>query len=269
MMKLSKIPGRRLAVVITIILIAVGFAVFFAVDIIMNSKPDVIAHRGASQVMPENTAFAFEAAIGMKADGIELDVQLTSDGVPVVIHDKSLKRTTGVDKNVSEVSLSEIQELDAGSWFSPFYNGARIMTLDEALEFIDGRCFVNIELKSNGAEEKVAALIESHSMKNKCVVTSFSYSHLENIKEIDSDVRTGLIVSRLTGKLSDYKAADAFSVKSVFITADTVSEAHKCGKDIYAWTVNNGQEVQRLIKIGVDHIITDKPELVRAMVDES
>ena len=241
-----------------------------ALRFLFHQAPLIIAHRGASDTAPENTAFAFEAAINVGADGIELDVQQTADGVLIVFHDMNMERITGLDKNVSDVTYEEIQSLDAGRWFAPEFSGAGIMTFEEVLAFIDGRCFLNIELKNfsqklNG-EKQAADLILKYNMEDKCCVTSFSYDTLKRIKKCSEDIHTGLIMSRASGYFYDLEAADAFSIKSMFIKEQTIVNAHRCGKEVYAWTVNTSAEMKRLADIGADHIITDKPELAKEML---
>lgn len=241
-----------------------------AIRFLFHQAPLIIAHRGASDTAPENTAFAFEAAINAGADGIELDVQQTADGVLIVFHDLNMERITGLDKNVSDVTYEEIQSLDAGRWFAPEFSGAGIMTFEEVLAFIDGRCFLNIELKNfsqklNG-EKQAADLILKYNMEDKCCVTSFSYDTLKRIKKCSEDIHTGLIMSRASGYFYDLEAADAFSIKSMFIKEQTIVNAHRCGKEVYAWTVNTSAEMKRLADIGADHIITDKPELAKEIL---
>ncbi len=241
-----------------------------ALRFLFHQAPLIIAHRGASDTAPENTAFAFEAAINAGADGIELDVQQTADGVLIVFHDMNMERITGLDKNVSDVTYEEIQSLDAGRWFAPEFSGAGIMTFEEVLAFIDGRCFLNIELKNfsqklNG-EKQAADLILKYNMEDKCCVTSFSYDTLKRIKKCSEDIHTGLIMSRASGYFYDLEAADAFSIKSMFIKEQTIVNAHRCGKEVYAWTVNTSAEMKRLADIGADHIITDKPELAKEIL---
>ena len=241
-----------------------------ALRFLFRQSPLIIAHRGASDTAPENTSFAFEAALNAGADGIELDVQQTADGVLIVFHDLNMERITGLDKNVSDVTYEELQSLDAGSWFAPKFCGARIMTFEEALAFIDGRCFLNIELKNlspkQNGEKLAAELILKYNMEDKCCVTSFSYDTLKRIKEYSEDIHTGLIMSRAAGYFYDLEAADAFSIKSIFIKEQIVINAHRCGKEIYAWTVNTSAEMERLAAIGADHIITDKPELAKEVL---
>lgn len=238
---------------------------------VLSVEPVVVAHRGASADAPENTIYAFAAAMESGAGGIELDIQQTADGVPVVTHDLNLKRISGWNKKISDVTYEELRDLDVGSWFDPIYGEARIMTLEEVLLFTGGEIFLNIELKSDAQgeclEEKVADLIVQYGMENRCCITSFSYQSLKIIKEYCPEIRTGFLMSYAYGNFYSLEAADAFSIKSMFINQQVVSNAHQKGKEVYAWTVNSVPEMQRMLNLGVDHIITDKPELMQAQID--
>ncbi len=200
-----------------------------AVRFVLSSHPLAIAHRGASSSAPENTVYAFTAAMEQGADGIELDVQQTKDGVPVVIHDLNLKRVAGINREVSSFTFDELSQIDVGSWYSPEYSDARIMALEDVFILTDGRIFMNIELKrgakSDNLEQKVVSLIEKYNMENKCCVTSFSYDSLKQIKEYNSDIKTGLIMSIATGSFYTLEAADAYSIKSTFISSQAVNNA--------------------------------------------
>ncbi len=238
---------------------------------VLTAEPMVIAHRGASADAPENTIYAFAAAMEIGADGIELDIQQTADGVLVVTHDLNLKRISGWNRKISEVTYEELRDLDVGSWFDPMYQAARLMTLEEVFRFTDGHVFLNIELKSDAEgermEEKVADLIVQYGLENRCCVTSFSYASLKKIKAYCPEIRTGFIMSYAYGNFYDLEAADAFSIRSMFINQQIVSYAHQNGKEVYAWTVNTVPEMQRMLNLSVDHVITDKPELLAAQID--
>lgn len=106
-------------------------------------------------------------------------------------------------------------------------------------------------------------------MENKCCVTSFSYDSLKKIKKYNSNIKTGLIMSIATGNFYTLDAADAFSIKSTFISTQVVSNAHLQGKEIYAWTVNNTGEMRRMLNVNADHIITDRPELLLEQIDRN
>ena len=237
-------------------------------------KPTITAHRGLSAKAPENTLYAFSDAIDAGADMIELDVQQTKDGVLVVLHDQDLQRTTGMNRNIWDVTYDEIRDLDAGSWFDPAYANARIPTLEETLQFIDGRIRLNIEIKptdhtSPTLEQDVADLITKYGYTDNCWVTSFSYSSLKRIKETNPDIRTGYIMSVAYGQFYSLKYADAFSLNKVFVTSQVVNSAHQAGKQVFAWTVNSVSEVRSLCNLHVDSIITDDPIMVQDVVSRT
>ena len=268
------------AVIAAVVLVCVDGAYIYklasgeaAVRFVLNVRPQTIAHRGSSASAPENTKYAFAAAMEQGADGIELDVQQTKDGVPVVIHDLNLKRVAGINKKVSSFTYEELADIDVGSWFGEEYSDARIMSLEDVLIMTEGRIFLNIELKrgaeTSGIEEKVAGLIEEYGIENKCCVTSFSYDSLKLIKQYNPDIKTGLIMSIASGNFYTLEAADAFSIKSTFISAQVVGNAHQQGKEVYAWTVNNTGEMRRMLNVNADHIITDRPELLIEQIDRN
>lgn len=153
--------------------------------------PKVIAHRGASAYAPENTMTAFEKAIELGAQGLELDVQLSSDGKLVVIHDEKLDRTSNAKGWVKDKTLDELKSLDFGSWFSKAFAGEKIPLLDEVMELIsawDG--ILNIEIKSGvviypDIEQKVAAAISKFNMHDRIIVSSFNHYSLVNLRKID------------------------------------------------------------------------------------
>jgi len=234
-------------------------------------NPTVMAHRGLSADAPENTLYAFSDAISVGADFIELDVQQTRDGVLVVMHDSNLKRTTGVNKDIWDVDYADIQNLDAGSWFDPAYANARIPTLEETLQFVDKRARLNIEIKptkhgSDTLEQDVAELITQYQYTDACYVTSFSYSSLKKVKEVNPEIRTGYLMSVAYGQFYSLKYADAFSLNKVFVTSQVVNAAHQQGKQIFAWTVNSMSEVRSLCNLHVDSIITDDPVMVQNVI---
>lgn len=234
-------------------------------------NPTVMAHRGLSADAPENTLYAFSDAISVGADFIELDVQQTRDGVLVVMHDSNLKRTTGVNKDIWDVDYADIQNLDAGSWFDPAYANARIPTLEETLQFVDKRAKLNIEIKptkhgSDTLEQDVAELITRYQYTDACYVTSFSYSSLKKVKEVNPEIRTGYLMSVAYGQFYSLKYADAFSLNKVFVTSQVVNAAHQQGKQIFAWTVNSMSEVRSLCNLHVDSIITDDPVMVQNVI---
>ncbi len=235
-------------------------------------RPFVTAHRGASLLAPENTMAAFAAAVETGADMIELDVQQLSDGTLIILHDSNFRRTTGINLNTWEATKSDLENMDAGSWFDEKFSYEPIPTLEDVLIFAhENRIRLNIELKSTGnepnLEEAVAALIDDYNFQDLCVITSLQYSVLSRIKEINPNLTTGYILSVAYGPFYDLENADLFSVRADFITENMVASIHNHGKRIFAWTVNSEAEMERMDSLRVDSIITDTPILARSIVD--
>lgn len=230
----------------------------------------VAAHRGDSTEAPENTLAAIEKAIDNMADYAEIDVQETKDGVVVLLHDSNLKRTTGVEGEISDWNYKDIRILDAGSWFSEEYEGEPIPTLAEVLDMAKDKIKLNIEIKLNGTERNlipsVVKLIEIYGMEDDCVVTSFQASALKEVKALNEDIRTGYILKVAYGDFSGLKYADALSVNYSFATSTLVNDAHDAGKEVYVWTVNSEMKIKNMISNGVDMIITDRPAFARETI---
>lgn len=221
--------------------------------------------------MRRKTPSTLSDAIDAGANLIELDVQQTKDGVLVVMHDSSLRRTTGDKRSIWEVDYDEIADLDAGSWFDPAYANARISTLEDVLRFVGGKVQLNIEIKptkhnTDDLEQNVADLIAQYGYEDKCWVTSFSYTSLKKVKQANPNIRTGYIMSVAYGRFYTLKYADAFSLNKVFITRQVVNSAHQAGKQVFAWTVNSTSEVRSLCNLHVDSIITDDPVMAQQVI---
>ena len=233
----------------------------------------ITAHRGASKEAPENTLAAFRQAIDDMADYIELDVQMTSDGYIVVMHDTSAYRTTGVAKNITDMTYEEVKQLDAGYWFSDKYRGEKVPSFEEVLKLVKGSTRsikLNVEIKSSPESDivakKVVELIKKYSMEDDCVITSFDYDALLAVKNLDKDIQTGYILSVAYGKFYEDTRVDFFSVNASFLTKRVVDAIHNTGKQVYAWTVNNDTSIKNLANKGIDNIITDVPVTAREVV---
>ena len=267
------------------IIYAVVLALSIVLDIIyiigsFNNNPfervaifhntDITANRGASVDAPEKTLASFSKAIEDMADVIELDVQMTKDGYIVVMHDTSAYRTTGVLKNITELTLREVKRLDAGYWYSEEYKGEKVPTLEEVLQLAKGKIKLNIEIKtadnSDEVAKKVVKLIQKYSMQDSCVITSFDYSALQAVRSYDEDIEVGYILSVAYGKFYEIDDVDFFSVNASFLTKRVVDAIHNSGKQVYAWTVNNDASIKNLTNKGVDNIITDKPVTAREVI---
>lgn len=231
-----------------------------------QKKVMVTAHRGASYGAPENTRASIALAIEEQADYAEIDVRLTKDGIPVLMHDQALFRTTGVVNDIDNVTYAELLTYDVGYRYAAEFSGETVPSLQEILERDGRKIKFNIELKDGNSRElaeTVVNLIANYGLEEQCVITSDSYEQLEWVKKINDRIRTGYILSLVYGEIFGYEAADFFSIKSECITEQLVKSAHAKGKEIHAWTVNKAYEVERMQELGVDNLITDKPAYVR------
>ena len=238
------------------------------------SRTQVTAHRGFSRIAPENTIPAFEAAMDCGADFIELDVQLTSDDVLVVCHDDKLDRTTDGKGELRKHTYEELLQLSAGSWFSKDgeFDDVRIPTLAEVLDLVGKNIMLNIEIKRSGnpkrTAEKVVELVEEYGIVNSCYVTSFSYPALKKVKQLNPKIKTAFIANLATAtSYSQLPYIDAVSMNYLFVNQSVVNSAHHNGKRIFVWTVDRQSEMQKMMALGVDNIITDRPDRALEVVN--
>ncbi len=240
------------------------------IELFGSGTTTISYHRGYCAVAPENTIPAFEAAINDGCDIIELDVQQTKDGVVVVAHDPTLKRTAGISERIADLTYEELEQVDVGSFFSAEYAQTRVPTLEEVLKLCQGRTDLNIEIKQNGSQPQLEAetvrLIREYDFTNHCTVTSLSYESLDRVKSLEPAIRTGYILAIGVGSYYDLPAADFFSVEASFITSGMVSEIHMRGKTVSAWTINRQDDAERLYYLGVDDMITEDPAMVRDVI---
>lgn len=268
---------KRIIALSIVVVIGVNFAYNFAdrrgvLHMGLDNPVEVTAHRGYSAVYPENTIPAFKGAIQVGADWAELDVQQTADGEVIVMHDSNLKRTTGLDKEVWQVTWDEIKDLDNGSWFDKKYQTVRIPTLEEVLKVCRGKIHLNIEIKPSGhdkdLEEQVAKLLKKYHMRDTCVVSSLKYDSLRKIKQADDSIETAYITSVSYGNFTDLEYADGYSVESTLLSKSFVNKAQKTGKQIYVWTVNSEERLEKVVGMGIDNVITDDPVMAKELIYE-
>ena len=256
----------------SIVLMSVNYGALTVLYVQLDRLREVqlTAHRGASTSAPENTMPAMEAAVDQMADFAELDVQETRDGVLVLFHDSTLERIDGTRRTIRSLSWDELQQVDAGGWYSEQYSGTRIPKLEDVIEYVRGRMMLNIEIKYAGASsdlpEKVVDCIRENDFVEQCVVTSTSLSYLKRVKAADSDIYTGYILSAAYGSYYEDDAIDFISLISSSANRKLVERVHACGKEVHVWTVNKKSELERMKMIGVDNIITDRPILAREVI---
>ncbi len=245
-----------------------------------KDRPLIFAHRGACKAAPENTLPAFEAALRLGADGVELDIQYSSDGGLVVFHNPTLEATSTGTGRVTAHTLAELRELDAGAWFGPGFAGTRIPTLDEVLDLLRGRALVNIELKvlysfrSSLSADAVTA-VRRHGMADQVIFSSFNPFALRDAKRAGPEIETGLLLApdlpawmRL-GLTRRYARAGGLHPELVMVDAAYMARARKLGLPVRVWTVDEEADMRRLIDLGVDAIITNVPDRLAALLHGS
>lgn len=229
----------------------------------------VIAHRGSKGTHPENTLPAFQEAIDVKADGIELDVQLTKDGELVVIHDEKLNRTTNTKGWVKEATLAEIKQLDAGSWFSESYQDTRIPTLSEVLDLLKSNQFtglLNIELKTDkinyvGIEQKVLHALEENEVTYQVVLSSFNKDTVRRLRAITKDYELAFIgfgSKREVAWVNDQRDINSFHPDIRWLKRHI--DQTKDIATLRPWTVNKESDMMFCFDRQLTGIFTDFPK---------
>ncbi|WP_242500526.1 glycerophosphodiester phosphodiesterase family protein [Tropicimonas sp. IMCC6043] len=238
----------------------------------MPDKVEVIAHRGAAGIRPENTMAAFAQAIEDKADWVELDVQESAEGEIIVVHDSDFMKLAGVDLKAWDATADRLAEIDIGSWFGPDYAGERTPLLRDVLEMAKGTgSGVLIELKYYGhdeaLEERVAALVEETGMVDQVSLMSLKYEGVQKMKALRPDWTVGLLAATSVGRLWELEA-DFLAVNAGMASATLVRRSRDAGKPLYVWTVDDPLAMSRMLSLGVDGLITDEPALAREVIAE-
>jgi len=231
----------------------------------------VTAHRGFSGDAPENTLAAFKKAMEVGSDMMELDVRFSKDGQIVVMHDDTLDRTTNGRGKVSDYTLKELKQFDAGSWFAPHFTGEQIPTLIEVLELAKGKIRVNIEIKDESlGRYKITDLadralqeVKKAGMEDQVIYVSFYPVALERIQERDSRLWVGLLYHRPWNSLHEVTGGRSFPVlglRNSYLTKGKIDKIHQQGMKVNVYTVNSEEEMEQFIRWGVDGIITNHPD---------
>lgn len=250
------------------------FAAISATFLVGCSSSGVVvtAHRGASGLAPENTLSSMQAAIENNADFSELDAQETADGVIIVLHDKDLKRTGGKEGNIWELNYADLKNYEVGSWFDKKYDGEKIPTLQEVIDLVKGKMKLNIELKMNGHEKKLAErvvkIVEDNNFVDQCIITSFNFDEIKTVRKINKNIKVGYIFSKIPDDVDVFSAdCDLLSVNKKLVDEAFVKKAHDHGKEVHVWTVNEPEDMKRLIALGVESIITNYPNKLNEILE--
>jgi glycerophosphoryl diester phosphodiesterase len=177
----------------------------------------------------------------------------------------------GVSRRLEDLSYDEVRKLDVGSWFDPAFADERVPTLAEVINLSRGRIKLNIELKFFGKDRRLvgaaARLLRAQRFEPHCLVTSFNYDAIRELKRQDPSLRTGIIVAHALGNVSRLEV-DALSVRADWLTDEVLRAAHRQGKEVHVWTVNDAGQMIRLMKRGVDNILTSDPDMAVRVRDE-
>jgi glycerophosphoryl diester phosphodiesterase len=230
-------------------------------------RPFVISHAACKGHAPENTLLGVRRAIELSADGIEIDVHASRDGVPVLIHDDTVDRTTDGTGAVSQMTLDELRGLDAG-------DGERVPTLAETLDLTRGRCLLVMEVKQAAIEEQVLRVVRDQRALGDCVVHSFNPQVVGRFRALEPTLPAALLTAGLN--ITDWNElfalalslnAQGISVLFGKVDANLVRRAHLRKLSVYTWTVDEADDMRRMRDCGVDAITTDYPDRLQAALE--
>ncbi|AVH59359.1 MULTISPECIES: glycerophosphodiester phosphodiesterase [Streptomyces] len=254
-----------------------------------STGPVIVSHRGASAYAPENTLAAIDKAAQMGFSWVENDVQRTKDGELVVLHDATLARTTDVEEvypnrapwNVKDFTAAEIARLDAGSWFSPRYAGARVPTLKQYMDRVShNHQKIVLEIKNPdlypGIEQQTLKLLSNEGwldpahLTGSLIIQSFSVNSVRTVHDLSPGIKTAFLGRPSIALLPEYaRFADAINpdhatLSSAYVSAvHGVDGPHGTPMEVFAWTVDDADGARRVAGFGVDGIITNMPDVVR------
>ncbi|MGN0468586.1 MAG: glycerophosphodiester phosphodiesterase [Acutalibacteraceae bacterium] len=250
-------------------------------------KINVISHRGANKYAPQNTLPAFEKAVQIGIDGFETDVHITKDNQLILCHNYTIDETSNGKGKISDMTLSELEKYDFGGYFSPKFKGTKIPTVDEFLSFVETTDIkvLNIELKSPEQNEtaivsETIRLVKEHGLFDKLIISSFDPKLLVEAKEIDQSCKTGFLYSpdkkttyknRLISRPIDFAKSigvDALHPIFFFVDEKYVTNAHEAGLMVNPWTVDSVKSIEKMIRCGVDGIITNFPDVVAGLLEK-
>ncbi|GAA1532584.1 glycerophosphoryl diester phosphodiesterase [Microbacterium ginsengiterrae] len=231
----------------------------------------VVAHRGHSSVAPENTMPAVLSSISSGAEYVEIDIRMSADGVPVVIHDETVDRTTDGSGVVAEMTLAQLRGLDAGAWWSDDFAGARIPTLREVLDVVAGSDIdLIVEYKGTWTRAEVRTtvdLLTAYGLRRSVIAQSFSEKTAANIVRTAPGLRVGLLTHVMDpATIAEAVSIGAHAVNARRVTARGVALAHRAGLGVLAWTPDTEDDWEMLTRMGVDGIITNRPDALREWV---
>jgi glycerophosphoryl diester phosphodiesterase len=233
-------------------------------------KPLIIGHKGANKIAPENTLAAFKKAIELNADYVEFDIHRTKDGEIVIIHDVDTEGITGIKKVIRETSLEELRTLDFG-------NGEKIPTLQELVDVAKNKLNLQPKIKTSGLVKDLANILIKNDLVETSIISSINITELIKLHEIAPGFKLGYLIP---SQLTKFKILKRYIQKAIYngfyaihpyyssVDKELVDFSHENGLKINVWTVNETEEMERLIDLGVDGIITDDIGLLTRIIEQ-
>jgi glycerophosphoryl diester phosphodiesterase len=251
--------------------IAIGAGLWLLLSLNSTEDAVVLAHRGAAGLRPENTLAAFDKACEDKTDFVELDVQESADGEVIVFHDSDYMKIAGVKLKAWDATLPELAKIDIGSSFSPEYQDQRTPLLRDALRLCKGRAKVDIELKYYGHNtrlvEKVIEIVEQEGMVDQIMLMSLYHPFVVEAKQLRPTWTVGLLAAVAVGDVTQ-RSSDFVALNTQSTTRWTIDQAHRRGKSVYVWTVDNPVLMSYYLGLGVDGLITNRPDVAREVIEQ-
>ena len=262
-------PKLLLGGVAILSFLSLGTGGVFLARMNQTAEAEIIAHRGAAALAPENTMASVLRALEDGTDWIEIDVQENANGDVIVAHDSDFMKAASDPTKVWDITNEVLGSLDVGSWFDESYSEERVPLLMDVLEAARDKAKVVIELKYYGHDEdlerRVIDIVEAAEMADQISTMSLKYPAVQKMRELRPDWRTGVLAATFIGNINNLEG-DFLALNQSQITARVVQNADAAGKDVYAWTVNDALSISRMLWVGVDGLITDDPAFARKTV---
>ncbi len=240
--------------------------------------PQIIAHRGFSGRFPENTLAAIDAAIDLGVDMVEVDVQLSRDGIPVICHNDRIDKTSNGQGSIREMTVDQLKTLDVGSWKDVRFAGERMPTLDEALQCARGRVRLNLDIKNQDALLPTLDALRSYRMMDSVVLSGCTWRQVLAVREEEAHLPVLLNVDRMVGILAyngwkrtalalllfQSRLSGAIGINLVhrYVTPEVVNRSLRVDKPVWTWTVNSPKRAQTLTEMGVASITSNHPDRI-------
>lgn len=254
----------KILMIILLLMVFVEFSDPSVYNRIDYTNLKIIAHRAGGIFAPENTISGIQAAIESDSDYAEIDVQSTKDGILVLSHDPSLKRITGIDQEINNLTYEELSKIDVGMPYKPIFKGEKIPTLEDVLKFSKGKIKLVIELKGNNKNQELVQqtleLIRDNNMENDCIIASLQLDIIKQAKQMNKDIQTAYIVAFAYGDLLAIKEyVDVYAFEPSYVDEQVFHFLKGADKEIFVWTINKEKNINRMLSLPIDGIIIDNP----------